>query len=75
MSKTTLTIRNRFTGKTTTVAATKTEGMHIYSISAAQFDRIRSALGNGPIEADEGRIDAYKRSGQLHAVIDPSEKF
>ena len=75
MTKATLTIRNCFTGKTTKVAASKLEGVHIYNISAAQFERVRAELGHGPIEADDGRVDAYKRNGSLHAVIEPSEKF
>ena len=75
MSKVAITVRNRFTGKTTGVKADKLDGMHIYNITSAQFDRIRSALGHGPIETDSGRIDAYKRSGTLHAVIEPSASF
>lgn len=70
-----LTVNNRITGKTTTVKALKNDGMHIYNITAAQFERIRVSLGHGAIVCDSGRIDAYKRNGALHAVIDPSDSF
>ena len=75
MEEVTITIRNRHNGKTASVKADKLDGMHIYNISAAQFDRVRHALGRGPIETDSGRVDAYKRSGTLHAVIEPSAEY
>jgi hypothetical protein len=75
MEKVELIIRNAVTGKTTKVRAAKQVGMHIYQISAQQFDRVRANLGHGRIETDSGRVDAYKRSGQLHAVIEPSDRF
>lgn len=75
MAKVAITIRNRHNGKTASVKADKLDGMHIYNISAAQFDRVRFALNVGPICCDSGRVDAYKKSGTLHAVIEPSNQF
>ena len=72
MKMETLTIVNRYTGRKTIVKASKEPNMQIYSISARQFDRVRAKLGHGPIAIDGyniARIDAYKRNGQLHAVI------
>ena len=75
MTKATITIANRSNGRTTTVRAEKTDGYHIYSITAAQFDRIIEKLNHGTIECHDGLVSAYRRNGDFYATINPSDSF
>ena len=75
IEKTVITIENRVNGKTTKVKASKTPGFHLYQISAKQFDRVRAALGHGPIWCKNGRVDSIKPSGAVHAFIDADNAF
>ena len=68
--KTTVTVTNQFTGRTTTVSGQKQIGFAIVKISAKQFERVIAALGHGPIAGEEYHLDAYKRNGNFHGAIE-----